>query len=92
MFSGNTFDGHTIIPVIKDFIKRTSVKEITVVADAAMISTENVKQLNENHINYIVGARLGTIPEELLDDIDKTIKREDGKEIRINNKIRFPYL
>ena len=89
VFSGNTFEGHTIIPVIKDFIKRNSVKEFTVVADAAMISTENVKQLKENHINYIVGARLGNIPEELLDNIDKTIKREDGKNIRINTKYGF---
>jgi transposase len=38
IFSGNTFEGHTIIPVIKRFIERTQVKEFTVVADAAMIS------------------------------------------------------
>jgi transposase len=32
VFSGNTFEGHTIIPVIKDFINRNGVKEFTVVA------------------------------------------------------------
>ena len=89
VFFGNTFKGHTIILVINDFIKRNSVKEFTLVADAAMISTENVKQLKENHINYFVGARLANIPAELLDDIDKTIKREDGKSIRINTKYVF---
>ena len=89
MFFGNTFEGHTIIPVIKVFIKRNNVKEFTLVADATMISTENVKQLKENHINYFVGARLGNNPAELLDNIDKTIKREDGKNIRINTKYGF---
>lgn len=59
VFSDNTFEGHTIIPVIKDFIKRNAVKGFTLVADAAMISSENVKQLTQNNINYIVGARLG---------------------------------
>jgi hypothetical protein len=83
VFSGNTFEGHTIIPVIKDFIKRNDVKEFTVVADAAMISSENIQQLTQNNINYIVGARLGNIPAALLETIDKTIIREDGKSIRL---------
>lgn len=83
VFSGNTFEGHTIIPVIKDFIKRNAVKEFTVVADAAMISSENVKQLTQNNINYIVGARLGNTSSTLLETIDKQIIREDGKSIRI---------
>jgi transposase len=83
VFSGNTFEGHTIIPVVKQFIETNKVKEFTVVADAAMISTENVKQLIQNNINYIVGARLGNIPSGLLENMDKNISREDGKSIRI---------
>lgn len=83
VFSGNTFEGHTIIPVIKDFIERNSVKDFTVVADAAMISSENVQQLTQNNINYIVGARLGNIPTTLLETIDRNISREDGKSIRL---------
>jgi transposase len=83
VFSGNTFEGHTFIPVIKDFIHRNRVKEFTVVADAAMISSENIRQLTQNNINYIVGARLGNIPAALLETIHKTIIREDSKSIRI---------
>ncbi|WP_452431756.1 IS1634 family transposase [Pedobacter jamesrossensis] len=83
VFSGNTFEGHTIIPVVKDFIERNKVSSFTVVADAAMLSTENVKQLRANDINYIVGARLGNIPAVLLETIDKSINREDGHSIRI---------
>lgn len=86
IFSGNTFEGHTIIPVVNGFIKRNRVKEFTVVADAAMISTENIRQLTQNNINYIVGARLGNIPTKLLDTIDKNLCREDGKSIRLKTE------
>ena len=83
VFAGNTFEGHTIIPVVKNFISKNNVKVFTVVADAAMISTENTQALKENGINYIVGARLGNLANELIGQIDKSITREDGKSIRI---------
>lgn len=83
VFAGNTFEGHTIIPVVKRFILKNKVKNFTVVADAAMISTENIEALRENDINYIVGARLGNLSNELIAEIDKSILREDGKSIRI---------
>ena len=55
VFAGNTFEGHTLIPVVKNFIRKSKVKEFTVVADAAMISVENIQALKGNGINYIVG-------------------------------------
>lgn len=86
IFSGNTFEGHTIIPVIKGFIERNGVKDFTVVADAAMISSENIKLLVQNKINYIVGARLGNLSTDLIDSIDKNLEREDGNSIRIKTE------
>lgn len=83
VFAGNTFEGHTIIPVVKKFISKNKVKKFTVVADAAMISAENILALKENGINYIVGARLGNVSNELIAEIDKNICRQDGKSIRI---------
>lgn len=83
VFSGNTFEGHTIIPAIKGFIEKNRVKTFTVVADAAMISAENIEQLIQSKINYIVGARLGNVSAVVLDQIDKNLSREDGKSIRI---------
>jgi len=47
-----------------------------------MIYSESTQQLTLNNINYIVGARLGNFPATLLEIVDKTIKREDGKSIR----------
>lgn len=86
IFPGNTFEGHTIIPVVKKIINKYEVKEFTIVADAAMISAENVKQLVANRINYIVGARLGNISDELLEKITKANLKQDGKSIRIKTE------
>jgi transposase len=83
IFPGNTFEGHTIIPVVNSFIKKHAVKEFTVVADAAMISTTNIQELMRNNINYIVGARLGNLSTEQIEKIDRSIIREDGKTIRL---------
>lgn len=89
IFSGNTFEGHTFIPVIKDFIGRNKIKEFTVVADAAMISSENIAQLTQSNINYIVGARMGNLSAELLQTVDKQIDRQDGKSIRIKTELGY---
>jgi len=83
IFSGNTFEGHTILPVVNSLIKKHAVKEFTVVADAAMISHTNIHELLTNNINYIVGARLGNLSNELIEEIDRSIIREDGKNIRL---------
>ena len=86
IFPGNTFEGHTITPVVKEFIDKHSVKSFTVVADAAMISSTNIEELLKHNINYIVGARLGNLSNELNDQIDSNINREDGKSIRIKTE------
>jgi len=83
VFSGSTFEGHTILPVVKEFIKKHNVKEFTVVADAAMISTENVQELLKNSINYIVAARLRNVNAKLIEQIDKSLLRQDDEIIRI---------
>ena len=83
IFPGNMFEGHTIIPVVNSFIEKHAVKEFTVVADAAMISTTNMQELLRSNINYIVGARLGNLSYEQIKQIDKSITREDGKTIRL---------
>ncbi|HUH45749.1 MAG TPA: IS1634 family transposase [Arenibacter sp.] len=83
VFSGNTFEGHTFIPMIEQFIRKNDVESFTVVADAAMISTENSEALNSKGINYIVGARLGNISSLLLGEIDRKLNRKDGSTIRI---------
>jgi transposase len=68
---------------VNKFIKKNTIKNFTIVADAAMISDENVIGLRKNNINYIVGARLGNLSHEIIMQIDKDLIREDGKSIRL---------
>lgn len=83
VFAGNTFEGHTMLPVIEAFIRKYNVQHFTIVADAAMISTANIIALRAANIHYIVGARLDSIPAQLLDNIYQSLPREDGRIIRL---------
>lgn len=82
IFTGSTFEGHTIIPVIKAFITKHQVNHFTVVADAAMISAENIKALTQSNIHYIVGARLSNLSAQMIDEIDRRLPRENGSLLR----------
>lgn len=86
VFSGNTFEGHTLIPSIKSFIKKHNIEHFTLVADAAMISTDNIEALRAEKINYIVGARLGNVAADLLATIDANLSRTDGSVIRLKTE------
>lgn len=86
VFSGNTFEGHTMVPVIEAFIAKHGIAHFTVVADAAMISHANISALQQAQINYIVGARLGNVPSSLLNAIDRGVRRTDGHIMRIKTQ------
>lgn len=77
LFPGNTFEGHTIIPVLQKLKKRHSVENLTVVADAAMISRQNVDSLIETGFGYIVGARLANLNLSFIKKISKSLARKD---------------
>ena len=66
VFEGNKFEGHTMLPALKAFSATHKVAVPTVVADAAMISLENVRALTADGYRYIVGARLANGSAELL--------------------------
>lgn len=79
VFSGNTFEGKTFIPAITRFKDNYGVKTLTVVADAAMISLENVQLLIKENLSYIVGARMANLKPEQVEEISKELtgKRQD---------------
>jgi transposase len=83
MFSGKTFEGHTMLPVIKNLQEKYGIKTLTIVADAAMLSLVNTKAIAEAELSYIVGARMGSIPEKLLKDVAKKLNKTENKYIRV---------
>lgn len=84
IFSGKTFEGHTFIPVIEKIILLLGNPKLVVIADAAMISQENINQLQAKEIGFIVGARVGNLPLQLINSISGQILGTDGKICCIN--------
>jgi transposase len=64
-FEGNKAEVHTIIPVLSDFKKRHGLKDITVTADAAMLSAGNIEELERLGFHYIIGSKLSKTPYEI---------------------------
>jgi transposase len=79
IFEGNIFEGDTFIPSILEFKNKHKVKKLTIVADAAMISFENVQKLIEHNLSYIVGARMGNLSSGVIEKISTTLNGTDGK-------------
>lgn len=78
MFEGNTFEGHTMLPVIKKLQTRYEIKTLTIVADAGMLSLDNIKAIAEAELRYIVGARPGNISQEILREISASLNKTEG--------------
>ena len=71
-FSGDTFDGHTLIPVLKEIKEHYDLDKVVYVADAGMFNKDNLKEfetLDENKVTYIVGARIKKLPYTLKTEI-----------------------
>jgi transposase len=92
IFEGNTFEGDTFIPMVTEFKKRHAVEVLTVVADAAMISFDNIQKLKDHRLSYIVGARIAnlkhsqkeTINRELIGQtLTSELEKKDGISTRL---------
>ena len=81
-FEGNKFEGHTIIPVILDLKKRYNIETLTVVADAGMLSFENMSLLKDNGLSFIVGVRLRNINDDIIKDIADKLCEEENKYVK----------
>ncbi len=96
VFEGNTFEGDTFIPVILSFKQKYEIEEITIVADAAMISYDNVKKLKAHKLSYIVGGRLANLKRDQIQVIstalidqtkdEKELQKRDGISTRIETE------
>ena len=77
VFEGNTFEGHTMLAIVRRFQERVGETKPVIVADAAMLSKANMQQLEKEGYCYIVGARLASTAAGFIDQIDRTLPRTD---------------
>lgn len=83
VYKGNKFEGHTMLDVIKQFQKHHAEAKPIVVADAAMLSRENMQFLETEGYRYIVGARLANTQRSFIDTIASKLARNDSITIRL---------
>ena len=92
IFNGSQYEGHTMIPVVDDFVRRFSLDEFVIVADAGLMSSRNIKLFEDAGYKYVIGARLHSESEavrEWILGLDKHTgrfherKRPDGSRLII---------
>lgn len=65
LFEGSSFEGHTFKAAVDSLTKRYEFENLTVVADAGMLSGDNLQFLTKKGISYIVGARIRNLSQDL---------------------------
>lgn len=55
---GNTYEGYTMITIIEKLQRRFGFPKPIVVADASLLSKENIRDLEQEGYEYILGARI----------------------------------
>jgi len=58
IFEGNTYEGHTLIPFLEKISKKFNLDKPLVVADSGLLNNENIKALEADGYEYIIGARI----------------------------------
>ena len=58
VFRGSQYEGHTMLPVIEDFVRRFNLDDFIVVADSGLMNQSNVALLEGGDYKYIIGARI----------------------------------
>ncbi|MGD1958614.1 MAG: IS1634 family transposase [Fulvivirga sp.] len=78
IFEGNKYEGDTMLPIVDAFKEKYDFKQITIIADAGLLSKSNVKELEEKQYAYILGARIKNESEKMKEKI-LALPLEDGQ-------------
>lgn len=89
IFEGNTFEGRTLLPTLKKIQSTYGFDKPIVVADAALLSEENVENLVKEGYQFILGARIRNESEKIKEEIlrkaegirdgDSFVLKKDGQ-------------
>ena len=90
IFEGNIYEGHTLIPFIEKISKKFNLDKPIVVADAGLLSNDNIKALKDLDYRYIIGARIKNEPEKIKKQIlDKRLGDGQMMTIRKSGNTRL---
>jgi transposase len=69
IFPGNCYEGHTLLPVLNKLKINYDLDKVIFVADSGMLNTDNLKFLEENNFEYIVGGRIRNMNKNIIAEI-----------------------
>lgn len=93
IYEGNTYEGHTLIPFIEKMSEKFKIGKPVVVADAGLLSNENIKALEGKGYEYILGARVKNESEKIKaqilthsfsDQVTVSIKKKGKTRLIVN--------
>lgn len=90
IFEGNIYEGHTLIPVLKTFEEKFNLSKPVVVADAGLLSNENLGYLRQEGYTYILGARIKNESDQIKKKIlELDLADNDFTEIKRDSQTRL---
>jgi transposase len=91
LFPGNTYEGSTLVEMVKDLQTQYAIKNILLVADRAMFNEENLSFMESLGIQYIVAAKLKALPNSLKSDILHADYKEEAIGDELHGLKEFEY-
>lgn len=85
IFEGDIYEGHTLIPFLEKITDRFNLGKPVVVADAGLLSKDNLTALQAVGYEYILGARIKNESKQIKQRIYEQ-EWEEGKVIRLSKK------
>ena len=86
LFEGNKAEVQTLIDTIDCWKEKFRIGKVCFIGDRAMFSADNLKQLELRGYQYIVAAKLRTLPDFMC---DKILDENNYKPININNELTW---
>jgi len=93
IFQGNTFEGHTMLPILDVFKEKYNLGQLVIIADSALLSKTNTDELQDKGYEFILGARIKNEPTsikrqilglKLANNQSTVITKSDGKRLIIS--------
>ena len=73
IYEGNIYEGHTLLPFIERISQKHNLSKPIIVADSGLLSKDNIKALEANKYEYILGGRIKNESEQLKEKILSTV-------------------
>lgn len=73
---GNKYEGHTMLPVVEEFVRKYGLEDFIIVADSGLMNNDNICELESQGYKYIIGAKIKNESKEIREWILKQEKAD----------------